>query len=152
MAGRGSPPLPGPTVRIATPFVDWPLLVGILPQVVMDGLVLGFMYALIALGYTMVYGVLKFINFAHSEIFMVGAFVGYYVARGVPAFQGGGLPVFLAVMLAAMGSCAVLVLIIERLAYRPLRNAPRLNSLITAMGISLLLQNLGQNIFGADPK
>jgi branched-chain amino acid transport system permease protein len=117
-----------------------------------NGLAVGSIYALIALGYTMVYGVLKFINFAHSEIFMVGAFVGYYVARGVPAVAGGGVPVFMAVMLAAMIACGLLVLVIERLAYRPLRNAPRLNSLITAMGISLLLQNLGQNIFGADPK
>jgi len=121
-------------------------------QYAWNGLAVGSIYALIALGYTMVYGVLKFINFAHSEIFMVGAFVGYYVARGVPVLRQGGVPALLGVMLAAMLACAVLVLLIERLAYRPLRDAPRLNSLITAMGISLLLQNLGQNIFGADPK
>jgi len=115
-------------------------------------LAVGAIYALIALGYTMVYGVLKFINFAHSEVFMVGAFAGWYATRHVPALQGQGPLTLLGCVLVAMACCVALVLVIERLAYRPLRNAPRLNSLITAIGISLLLQNLGQNVFGAEPK
>jgi branched-chain amino acid transport system permease protein len=117
-----------------------------------NGLAVGAIYALIALGYTMVYGVLKFINFAHSEVFMVGAFAAWYASRGVAALQGQGALVLLGCVVVAMAACVVLVLIIERLAYRPLRNAPRINSLITAIGISLLLQNLGQNVFGAAPK
>ncbi len=117
-----------------------------------NGLAVGAIYALIALGYTMVYGVLKFINFAHSEVFMIGAFSGWYATRHVPALQGQGPHVLIGAVLVAMTVCGCLVLIIERLAYRPLRTAPRLNSLITAIGISLLLQNLGQNIFGAEPK
>ena len=118
-----------------------------------NGLAVGAIYALIALGYTMVYGVLKFINFAHSEVFMVGAFAGWYATRLIPALHGRqGPAVLLGAVLVAMTTCVLLVLVIERLAYRPLRNAPRLNSLITAIGISLLLQNLGQNVFGAEPK
>ena len=117
-----------------------------------NGLAVGAIYALIALGYTMVYGVLKFINFAHSEVFMVGAFAGWYATRYIPALSGQGPMVLVGVVLVAMLACTLLVLVNERLAYRPLRSAPRLNSLITAIGISLLLQNLGQNIFGAEPK
>jgi branched-chain amino acid transport system permease protein len=100
----------------------------------------------------MVYGVLKFINFAHSEVFMVGAFAGWYATRWIPGLHAQGPLVLCATVLIAMAACVALILVIERLAYRPLRNAPRLNSLITAIGISLLLQNLGQNIFGAEPK
>src|SRR5436190_11680174 len=92
-----------------------------------NGLAVGSIYALIALGYTMVYGVLKFINFAHSEVFMMGAFSAYYVTRAVPALAGGGVAGFLAVLVVAMLSCAALGFVIVRLAYRPLRNAPRLN-------------------------
>ncbi len=114
-----------------------------------NGLSLGAIFALIALGYTMVYGVLRFINFAHSEVFMVGAYAGYYAARLVPEHSvGGGL---LALAL-AMAACAGLGVVIERLAYRPLRGAPTLNVLITAIGVSLLLQNLGQYCFGATPR
>ncbi len=118
-------------------------------QQVINGLALGAIYALIPLGYTMVYGVLRFINFAHSDIFMVGAFSGYYLARFVPqASVTGG--VF--VLLGAMAICALLGVIIEKLAYRPLRGRSTLTALITAIGVSLLLQNLGQRIFGANPK
>ncbi|MEO8306767.1 MAG: branched-chain amino acid ABC transporter permease [Pseudomonadota bacterium] len=118
-------------------------------QQVINGLALGAIYALIALGYTMVYGVLRFINFAHSDIFMVGAFSGYYLARFAPeASVAGG--VF--VLLGAMAICALLGVIIEKLAYRPLRGRSTLTALITAIGVSLLLQNLGQRIFGANPK
>lgn len=118
-------------------------------QQLINGLALGAIYALIALGYTMVYGVLRFINFAHSEVFMVGAFAGYYLARFVPeASIGGGL----LVLLAAMALCALLGVIIEKLAYRPLRGRSTLTVLITAIGVSLFLQNLGQRVFGANPK
>ncbi len=118
-------------------------------QQLLNGVSLGAIFALIALGYTMVYGVLRFINFAHSEIFMVGAYVGYYMGRLVPehTFWGG-----LAALFAAMAVCALLGVIIERLAYRPLRGAATLNVLITAIGVSLLLQNLGQHFFGAAPR
>jgi len=118
-------------------------------QQLLNGISLGAIFALIALGYTMVYGVLRFINFAHSDVFMVGAFVGYYMGRLVPehTFWGG-----FAALGAAMAVCAVLGVVIERLAYRPLRGAATLNVLITAIGVSLLLQNLGQFFFGATPR
>ncbi len=118
-------------------------------QQLLNGVSLGAIFALIALGYTMVYGVLRFINFAHSEVFMVGAFVGYYAGRLVPEHTlWGGF----AALLLAMAACAVLGVVIERFAYRPLRSAPTLNVLITAIGVSLLLQNLGQYFFGATPR
>jgi branched-chain amino acid transport system permease protein len=118
-------------------------------QQLINGLSLGAIYALIALGYTMVYGVLRFINFAHSEVFMVGAFAGFYLGRLLPgaSFAGG-----LLVLLGAMLICAVLGVVIEKLAYRPLRGRSTLTVLITAIGVSLLLQNAGQLIFGANPK
>ncbi len=118
-------------------------------QQLINGLALGAIYALIALGYTMVYGILRFINFAHSDVFMVGAFAGYYLARFVPAASiGGGL----LVLVAAMAICALLGVVIEKLAYRPLRGRSTLTVLITAIGVSLFLQNVGQRIFGANPK
>lgn len=110
---------------------------------------LGAIYALIALGYTMVYGVLRFINFAHSEVFMVGAFCGYYLAR---LFPHQTIATGLVILVASMIACAVLGVLIEKLAYRPLRNRSTLTVLITAIGVSLLLQNLGQIVFGANPK
>jgi len=125
--------------------MDWDLVVRILPQVVMDGLVLGFMYALIALGYTMVYGVLELINFAHSEIFMVGAFVGVEILLTLKA--GGVLDplspflVLLLLVLTGMTVSGLLAVAIERVAYRPLRGAPRLIPLISAIGVSFFLQD-----------
>jgi branched-chain amino acid transport system permease protein len=125
-------------------------------QQLVNGLSIGSIYALIALGYTMVYGVLNLINFAHSEVFMVGAFVGFFVASFLgfdpanPAAYGAG-PALL-VLIASMAACAALGVTIERLAYRPLRKAPRLTPLITAIGVSILLQNLGILIFGANPR
>ncbi|MEO6246288.1 MAG: branched-chain amino acid ABC transporter permease [Opitutaceae bacterium] len=118
-------------------------------QQLLNGLSLGAIYALIALGYTMVYGVLRFINFAHSDVFMVGAFIGYYAGKLVPegTLWGGMI-----VLLAAMLGCAVLGMTIERLAYRPLRGGPTLNVLITAIGVSLLLEYTGQVFFGAAPR
>ena len=118
-------------------------------QQLLNGLSLGAIYALIALGYTMVYGVLRFINFAHSDVFMVGAFIGYYVGEHLPSgtVLGG-----LVVLAAAMAGCAVLGILIERLVYRPLRGGPTLNVLITAIGMSLFLEYTGQLVFGATPR
>jgi branched-chain amino acid transport system permease protein len=105
-------------------------------QQLLNGLSLGAIYALIALGYTMVYGVLRFINFAHSDVFMVGAFIGYYIGKLVPenTVWGG-----LVVLVVAMLGCAVLGMVIERLAYRPLRGAATLNVLITVIVVTALL-------------
>lgn len=118
-------------------------------QQIINGLSLGAIYALIALGYTMVYGILRFINFAHSDIFMVGAFVGFYAGKVLPreSMVSGLIGIVL-----AMALCATLGVIIERLAYRPLRERSKLTVLITAIGVSLLLENGGQFVFGADPK
>ncbi|MEO6992628.1 MAG: branched-chain amino acid ABC transporter permease [Lacunisphaera sp.] len=118
-------------------------------QQLLNGLSLGAIYALIALGYTMVYGVLRFINFAHSDVFMVGAFIGYYIGNHVPegTISGG-----LLVMVGSMVGCALLGMLIERLIYRPLRNSPTLNVLITAIGVSLFLEYSGQIVFGAAPR
>ena len=118
-------------------------------QQLINGLSLGAIYALIALGYTMVYGVLRFINFAHSDVFMLGAFAGYYLGRPL---TGNSIGSGLLVLLGAMAICAVIGMVIEKLAYRPLRGRSTLTVLITAIGVSLLLQNAGQLIFGANPK
>ena len=118
-------------------------------QQLLNGLSLGAIYALLAIGYTMVYGVLRFINFAHSDVFMVGSFIGFYAAKVIPpGSPGGGL----AILLVAMVGCALLGMAIERFAYRPLRKAPTLNVLITAIGVSLLLEYSGQKFFGAAPQ
>ena len=117
----------------------------ILPQVIVDGLVRGFLFATIALGYTLVYGVLEFINFAHGEIFMVGAFSG--AAFGTLLASAGLLPnippllFVIASVAVGMVVSGLLAVIIERVAYRPLRGAPRLVPLISAIGVSLLLQD-----------
>ncbi|HEY1792375.1 MAG TPA: branched-chain amino acid ABC transporter permease [Opitutaceae bacterium] len=118
-------------------------------QQLLNGISLGAIYALIALGYTMVYGVLRFINFAHSDVFMVGAFIGYYAGQHLPhGTIGGGL----AAMAAAMVGCAILGIAIERFVYRPLRSSSTLNVLITAIGMSLFLEYTGQLVFGATPR
>ena len=120
-------------------------------QQLVNGLSLGSIYALIALGYTMVYGVLRLINFAHGDVYMVGAYVGYYLSRRLQGKEPS-LASALLVMLASMIACAILGLVIERLAYRPVRRASRLTLLITAIGVSLFLENAGQLVFGPDPK
>lgn len=125
--------------------MDSSLLIAIFPQVLLDGLILGFMYALIALGYTMVYGVLEFINFAHSEIFVVGAFVGAEILLTLKS--AGGLEflspflVLVLVLAAGMAISGLLAVTIERVAYRPLRGTPRLIPLISAIGVSFFLQD-----------
>ena len=125
--------------------MDLDLLIGIFPQVLLDGITLGFMYALIALGYTMVYGVLEFINFAHSEIFILGSFVGAEVllgfqARGAIEAWSPFLLVLVALLLGMLAS-GLLAAGVERVAYRPLRHAPRLIPLISAIGVSFFLQD-----------
>ena len=127
-------------------------------QNIINGIQLSSIYVLIALGYTMVYGVLRLINFAHSDIFMVGSFVGYYACGLLKIKQQttvlGGLLQLVPVLLIAMAVCVALGLVIERLAYRPLRRAPRLTALITAIGVSLLLEGAAQLpfVFGVEPK
>ncbi len=131
----------------------------ILPQVIIDGLVRGFLFATIALGYTMVYGVLEFINFAHGEIFMVGGVVGAYV--GLFLDQAGVLDNFnpflfvVIVVLAGATVSGLLAMTVERVAYRPLRNAPKLVPLISAIGVSLILQDVARlfmtNVPGSEP-
>ena len=121
-------------------------------QHLINGISLGSIYALIALGYTMVYGILQLINFAHSEVYMVGAFASYYSARFLGLDDKPGVTTFITLLFVSMIACALLGVTIERLAYRPLRKAPKLNILITAIGVSLLLQYSAQIIFGADPK
>jgi len=127
-------------------------------QQLINGLSLGSIYALIALGYTMVYGILKLINFAHGEVFMVGAYTGYYAAGslGVATFEARhqSFPLYLAllVLIAAMAAAALLGVAIEFLAYRPVRSAPRLTPLITAIGVSLFLQNAGMLLFSPNPQ
>ena len=124
-------------------------------QQLINGLALGSIYALIALGYTMVYGVLRFINFAHGDVFMVGAFCGYYLApRVAKIFPAHSLSGALTVLALAMVICAALGILIERLAYRPLRDKPKLAVLITAIGVSLFIEFVGQHkaVFGASPQ
>jgi branched-chain amino acid transport system permease protein len=127
-------------------------------QTLTDGIAVGSLYALIALGYTLVYGILKFINFAHSDVFALGAWLAFTIATqmglaaasaGTPAWYVG-----FGVLAATMVGCGVVGFLIERFAYKPLRSAPRLNVLITAIGVSLLLQNIGQLqvVFGPYPK
>jgi len=114
-------------------------------QQLVNGLSLGAIYALIALGYTMVYGIIKLINFAHGDVMMVGAFVGYFSVT----LLGTNI---LVAMLAAMAVCAFLGVIIEKVAYRPLRNATRIASLITAIGVSFLLEYLTIFLIGPNQK
>ncbi|GMV45552.1 MAG: branched-chain amino acid ABC transporter permease [Pseudomonadota bacterium] len=121
-------------------------------QQIINGLVLGSMYALVALGYTMVYGIINLINFAHGEVLMVGALTSWTV---VGALAGSGLPGWALLLISlpcAIVVCAALNFTIEKLAYRPLRNAPRLAPLITAMGMSLLLQTLAMIVWKPNPK
>jgi len=121
-------------------------------QQIINGLVLGSMYALVALGYTMVYGIINLINFAHGEVLMVGALTSWTV---VTLLADSGLPGWLILvisLLCAIVVCAALNFAIEKIAYRPLRNAPRLAPLITAMGVSLLLQTLAMIIWKPNPK
>jgi branched-chain amino acid transport system permease protein len=124
-------------------------------QLTVDGLTLGSVYALIALGYTLVYGVLKLLNFAHGDVFMVGTFIGYGVLQELGGSSSPKTSVWLIIVvitLAAMAGCAALGVAIERFAYRPLRDAPRIAPLISALGVSFFLANSMQLLFGATPR
>jgi len=124
-------------------------------QLTIDALTLGSVYALIALGYTLVYGVLKLLNFAHGDVFMVGTFIGYGVLQLLGGPTSPNVPVWALITLitlAAMGGCAILGVVIERFAYRPLRDAPRIAPLISALGVSFFLANSMQLLFGATPR
>jgi branched-chain amino acid transport system permease protein len=121
-------------------------------QLVVNGLVLGSLYALIALGYSMVYGILKLLNFAHGDVYMIGAFVGYGVltALGGPLSPDLSLvPLIVLMFAAAMLASGALGVVMERFAYRPLRDAPRVAPLISALGVSFFLQNSVLLLFGA---
>lgn len=113
-------------------------------QYLINGIVQGSLYALLALGYTMVYGIIRLVNFAHGEFLMIGAMCGFYATKA-------NLPMPLSILLAMLGSGLVAVLV-ERLIYRPIRNQGRIPALITAIGTSLLFQYAGQLFFGAEPK
>ena len=112
---------------------------------IINGASLGSVYAIIALGYTMVYGIAKMLNFAHGDVIMVGAYICFCAVSYL------GLPALAGVLLSVVG-CTVLGIVVERLAYKPLRNAPSLNVLITAIGVSYFLQNAALIIMGSDPK
>ncbi len=116
-------------------------IVSVILQQLVNAIQLSSSYALLAVGYTMVYGVLKLINFAHADIFMVGAYIGYF------AYLTLGLP-FIPTLIVVMIGCALLAVLIERIAYRPLRNAPRLSVLITAIGVSLVLEHGTRAVIG----
>jgi branched-chain amino acid transport system permease protein len=120
-------------------------------QTIVNGVTTGMLYALIALGYTMVYGILKLLNFAHGDLYMVGAYIGYFVIQwfGGPSAVSIPIPllVFIMFALAALGA-GFLGVLIERFAYRPLRNAPRIAPLITALGVSFILENAVLLIWG----
>src|SRR5438876_557773 len=116
------------------------------------GLTLGSLYALLALGYTMVYGILKLLNFAHGDVYMIGAFLGYFALQGLGGPGKADVASWLVVtlmFLASMLGCGILGVVIERFAYRPLRNAPRIAPLISALGVSFFLQNSALLLFGA---
>jgi branched-chain amino acid transport system permease protein len=128
--------------------MDWNTFI----QLTLNGLTAGSTYALIALGYTLVYGVLKLLNFAHGDVFMVGSFIGFGVLKVLGGASDPVVPVWLLLtlmVLASMVGCAVLGVAIERFAYRPLRDAPRIAPLISALGVSFLLANSFQLMFGA---
>src|SRR5262245_18356472 len=121
-------------------------------QQLVNGVTWGSVYALIALGYTMVYGILRLINFAHGDVYMLGAFIGLYASRWLHAGESPTPAKALLVLLTSMLVCAVVGMLIERLAYKPVRKSPRLSALITAIGVSLFIENVGVQLFGASPR
>jgi branched-chain amino acid transport system permease protein len=129
--------------------VDWDKLV----QLLVNGLTLGSVYALVALGFSMVYGILKLLNLAHGDVLMVGAFIGWGVLGWLGGAQDPNVAVWILIVLmvlAAIGGCGALGVVIERFAYRPLRRAPRIAPLISALGVSFFIQNSVLLLFGAD--
>jgi branched-chain amino acid transport system permease protein len=132
------------------------VLLDLLPQQLINGLTIGSVYALIALGYTMVYGVLQLINFAHGDLFMLGAMVAVFVLAGMAVTEGLSLglaiPLLVGIFLVSMAIIAALGVTIERVAYRPLRHASRLAPLISALGVSVFLENATMNVVGPGPR
>ena len=129
--------------------MDWDKLV----QLLVNGVTLGSVYALVALGFTMIYGILKLLNLAHGDVVMVGAFIGWGVIGWLGGAQDPNVAVWILIvlmLLAAMAGCGFLGVAIERFAYRPLRRAPRIAPLISALGVSFFLQNSVLLLFGAD--
>src|SRR5881398_1725389 len=119
------------------------------------GLTQGSLYALIALGYTMVYGILKLLNFAHGDVYMMGAFLGFFTLNwlGGPVSPNVTTLILIVVpFVAAMAGCSVLGVVIERFAYRPLRRAPRIAPLISALGVSFFLQQTAALLFSSNPR
>jgi branched-chain amino acid transport system permease protein len=119
------------------------------------GVTLGSLYALLALGYSMVYGILKLLNFAHGEVFMIGSYIGYFVLTALGGAVSPSVPVVLLILLmfgAAMVGSGVLGVVVERFAYRPLRRASRIAPLISALGVSFFLQQMATLLFGSIPK
>jgi branched-chain amino acid transport system permease protein len=121
-------------------------------QHLINGFSIGSIYALIALGYTMVFGVLQLINFAHADVFMLGAYIAYYVSKWLHLGDNPSVGSLVLALACSMVRCAIVGFIIERFAYRPLRAAPRINLLITAIGVSLFLEFGGQAVFGSTPQ
>jgi len=132
--------------------MSWPEFL----QQIVNGLAIGSTYALLALGYTMVYGILRLINFAHGDIYMIGAFIGYWtssllISSNSYFHQHVASAIFLSIPVAMLG-CALLGVVVERVAYRPLRNAPKLSLLITAIGVSFFLEYLMMSLIGPDQR
>jgi branched-chain amino acid transport system permease protein len=121
-------------------------------QQIVNGVQIGSVYALIAVGYTMVYGVLRFINFAHGDVYMLGAYFGSFTVAALVARTAPPAVQALAGLFIAMLACSIIGVIIERAAYKPVRRSGRLTALITAIGVSLLLENGAQAMFGATPR
>ena len=122
-------------------------------QLIWDGLFVGSFYALVALGYSMVYGIIKLLNFAHGDLYMLGSFIAFVVIGGFTGLMGiGSIPILLLVLLISMLATGGMGVLIERVAYRPLRNSPRLSALITAVGVSFTIEYAVRQIFGAEPK
>lgn len=122
-------------------------------QLIWNGLFVGSFYALVALGYSMVYGIIKLLNFAHGDLYMMGAFLSFIIVGGLSGLLGfGSIPVLLLVLLITMLLTGGIGVLIERVAYRPLRKSPRLSVLITAVGVSFTLEYTVRQIFGPNPK
>jgi branched-chain amino acid transport system permease protein len=121
-------------------------------QLIWNGLIVGSFYALVALGYSMVYGIIKLLNFAHGDIYMLGAFVGFFTLSAFGISNETSIPLLLVILLLSMVTTGLIGVAIERVAYRPLRTSPRLAVLITAIGVSFTLEYGVRQIFGPNPE
>ncbi|WP_298862627.1 branched-chain amino acid ABC transporter permease [Microbacterium sp.] len=121
-------------------------------QLIWNGLIVGSFYALVALGYSMVYGIIKLLNFAHGDIYMLGAFVGFATLSSFGISNESSIGLLLVIMLLSMVMTGLIGVVIERIAYRPLRSSPRLAVLITAIGVSFTLEYAARQIWGPNPE